>query len=78
MAEGTEPAEAEVEEVAEATDGEYSGDITLAASGATDIEVKVTAEDGVAEAKYMITVSKEAADHRSQRRYIEKAERDGG
>ena len=43
-------------------DGEYSGDITLATSGATDIEVKVTAEDGVAEAKYMITVSKEAAD----------------
>ena len=42
-------------------DGEYSGDITLATSGATDIEVKVTAEDGVAEAKYMITVSKDVA-----------------
>ena len=62
MAEGTEPAGAATETPAEATDGEYSGDITLAASGATDIEVKVTAEDGVAEAKYMITVSKEAAD----------------
>ena len=61
MAEGTEPAGAATETPAEATDGEYSGDITLAASGATDIEVKVTAEDGVAEAKYMITVSKETA-----------------
>ena len=59
MAEGT---GASVDNDADATDGEYSGAITLATSGATDIEVKVTAEDGVAEAKYMITVSKEAAD----------------
>ena len=59
MAEGT---RASAANDAEADDGEYSGDITLATSGATDIEVKVTAEDGVAEAKYMITVSKEAAD----------------
>ena len=42
MAEGT-----EVNDNGE-VDGEYSGPITLATSGATDIEVKVTAEDGVA------------------------------
>ena len=58
MAEGT---GASAANDADADDGEYSGDITLATSGATDIEVKVTAEDGVAEAKYMITVSKETA-----------------
>ena len=58
MAEGTGASAANDND---ATDGEYSGAITLATSGATDIEVKVTAEDGVAEAKYMITVSKETA-----------------
>ena len=52
--------------------------ITLATSGATDIEVKVTAEDGVASATYEITVSKDAPDPSATTHYFEKAERDGG